>query len=86
MFRAPLKLYRTSLKKSAARRTSPRGARSSRSVPDGFGLGRFKQDLGQFHFFLQVVICDLALGEKLVQDIEIIPRVQRQEAQFRQQR
>ena len=28
----------------------------------------------------------LALGEKLVQDIEIIPRVQRQKAQFRQQR
>ena len=52
---------------------------------DGFGLGRFKQDLGQLHFLLQVVICDLALGEKLVQDIEIIPCVQRQEAQFRQQ-
>ena len=29
----------------------------------------------QFHFLLQVVVRDLALGEKLVQDIEIIPRI-----------
>ena len=82
----PLKLYRTSLKKSAARRTSPRGGTLQQKSADSFGFGRFEQDLGQFHFLLQVVIRDLALGEELVQDIEIIPRIQRQESQFRQQR
>ena len=62
------------------------GSTLQQKSADSFGLGRFEQDLGQFHFLLQVVICDLTLGEKLVQDIEIIPRIQRQEAQFRQQR
>ena len=62
------------------------GSTLQQKSADSFGLGRLEQDLSQFHFFLQIVIRDFALGEKLVQDIEIIPRIQRQEAQFRQQR
>ena len=62
------------------------GSTLQQKSADSFGLGRFEQDLSQLHFLLQVVIGDLTLGEKLVQDIEIIPRIQGQEAQFRQQR
>ena len=38
---------------------------SQQKSADSFGLGRLEQDLSQFHFFLQIVIRDFALGEKL---------------------
>ena len=83
-FRAAAKAVPNQLEEIRGTADISTGSTLQQERADGFGLGRFKQNLGQFHFLLQVVICDLALGEKLVQDIEIIPRVQRQEAQFRQ--
>ena len=49
---------------------------------DGFGIGRLQVDLCQIHLLLQVIIRELTSGEELVKDIEVIPRIQRQEAQF----
>lgn len=40
---------------------------------------------GSIHLLLQVVIRELTSGEELVKDVEVIPRVQRQEAKLRQQ-
>ena len=63
----------------------PRGARSSMRGTDGLGVGRLEVDLRQIHLLLQVVVRELALGEELIEDIEVILRVQRQEAKLRQQ-
>ena len=49
---------------------------------DGFSIGRLQVDLCQIHFLLQVIIRKLTSGEELVKDVEVIPRIQRQEAQF----
>lgn len=47
---------------------------------DGFSIGRLQVDLCQIHFLLQVIIRELTSGEELVKDIEVVPRIQRQEA------
>ena len=49
---------------------------------DGFGIGRLQVDICQTHLLLQVIIRELTSGEELVKDIEVVPRIQRQETQF----
>ena len=64
---------------------APAGRALQHKGADGLGVGRLEVDLRQIHLLLQVVIRELALGEELIEDIEVIPRVQRQESQLRQQ-
>ena len=64
---------------------APAGRALPHKGADGLGVGRLEVDLRQIHLLLQVVVRELALGEELIEDIEVVPRVQRQEAQLRQQ-
>ena len=64
---------------------APAGRALQHKGADGLGVGRLEVDLRQIHLLLQVVIRELTSGEELVKDVEVIPRVQRQEAKLRQQ-
>ena len=54
-------------------------------IADGLGVGGLQVNLRQIHLLLKIVVRELALGEEFIEDIEVIPRVQRQESQLRQQ-
>ncbi len=60
---------------------APAGRALQHKGADDLGVGRLEVDLRQIHLLLQVVVRELALGEEFIEDIEVIPRVQRQEAQ-----
>ena len=53
---------------------------------DGFGIRRFQISLGQLHLLVQIVIGEFLTGEKLIQHIEVITGVQRQEAKLQKER
>ena len=64
---------------------APAGRTLQHEGADSLGVGGLQVNLRQIHLLLQVVVRELALGEELVKDVEVIPRVQRQEAKLRQQ-
>ena len=56
-----------------------------RQAADGLLLGRFQVDLCQLQLLLEIAVGELLLGEESVKHVEIVPRIQRQEAQLPEQ-